>query len=319
MEITKVNNMSDSFNALNQTHLLDINSLSKDDISSIIDLARKYLEINKESDKKHPILKGKTLINLFFENSTRTRSSFEIAGKRMGADVINIQASVSSASKGESLLDTALTLNAMSPDFITIRHPDSGAAKLFSKYVDCPVINAGDGSHQHPTQALLDALTISNNKKTLSGLKIAICGDILHSRVARSNINLLSKMGSEVRLIAPPTMLPRNDDYLGVKCYNNMEKGIEDVDVIMMLRIQMERMSGCYLTSHREYFQLYGLDHEKMSNAKESAIIMHPGPINRGLEISGDLADDTSKNVILNQVENGVAIRQAILEMIDKN
>jgi aspartate carbamoyltransferase catalytic subunit len=297
-------------------HLLGIEGLSKQDINYILDIAETYIEKNRQTDKKHPILKGRTLINLFFENSTRTRTSFELAGKRLGMDVINMSASSSSTKKGETLIDTAMTLNAMHPDFITVRHPESGAPHLLSRKVNCGVINAGDGSHEHPTQALLDALTIRRKKKKIEGLTVAICGDILHSRVARSNILLLKTMGAKVRIIAPPTLLPAQPKSLGVEVFTNMREGLKGVDIIMMLRLQLERMDSNFIPSVREYFQFYGLDEAKAKLAKPDALIMHPGPINRGVEIDTNIADDLNRSVILDQVEMGVAVRQAVLEIL---
>ena len=300
-------------------HMLGIEGLSKTDITHILDLSETYIDKNRQSDKKHPILKGRTLINLFFENSTRTRTSFELAGKRLGLDVINMSASSSSTKKGETLIDTAMTLNAMHPDFITVRHPESGAVHLLSRKVNCAVINAGDGSHEHPTQALLDALTIRRKKGKIEGLKVAICGDILHSRVARSNIILLNEMGAHVRIIAPATLMPAEPEKLGAKIYNNMREGLKGVDIIMMLRLQLERMDSSFIPSVREYFHFYGLDESKLKEAKSDALIMHPGPINRGVEIDTALADDLNRSVILDQVEMGVAVRQAVLEILSHN
>ena len=297
-------------------HLLGIEGLSKSHINHILDLAEGYIEKNRQIDKKHVILKGRTLINLFFENSTRTRMSFELAGKRLGADVINMSVASSSVKKGETLIDTAMTINAMHPDFIVVRHPESGAVHLLSHKVKCSVINAGDGSHEHPTQALLDALTIRRKKGKIEGLTVAICGDILHSRVARSNILLLNTMGANVRIIAPPTLMPAQPEQLGAKVYYNMREGIKDCDIIMMLRIQMERMESNFIPSIREYFHFWGLDESKLALAKEDALIMHPGPINRGVEIDTKLADDLNRSVILDQVEMGVAVRQAVLEIM---
>ncbi len=297
-------------------HLLGIDGLSKDTITHILDLAEGYIEKNRQLDNKHVILKGRTLINLFFENSTRTRASFELAGKRLGADVINMSIATSSVKKGETLIDTAMTLNAMHADFIVVRHPESGAVHLLSQKVNCAVINGGDGSHEHPTQALLDALTIRRKKGHIKGLKVAICGDILHSRVARSNIILLNAMGATVHIIAPPTLLPPQPETLGAKVFTDMRKGIKDCDIIMMLRLQLERMDTHFIPSVREYFQYWGLDEAKLALAKPDALIMHPGPINRGVEIDTKLADDLNRSVILDQVEMGVAIRQAVLEIL---
>lgn len=299
----------------NSRHLLGVENLSLEEINYLLKLSEKWLEIGRKSKKKHETLRGLTQINLFFEPSTRTQSSFELAGKRLGADVINMSISQSSVTKGETLIDTAITLNAMKPDVLVIRHAAAGAAELLSQKVDCSVINAGDGSHEHPTQALLDALTIKRNKGEIEGLKISICGDILHSRVARSNLLLLSKLGAEVSLVAPLTLLSDSMSSYGAKIYTNMEQGIKDADVIMMLRLQSERMSGCYLPSAREYFKYFGLTREKLSNAKENAIVMHPGPMNRGVEIDSEVADN-SQSVIIDQVENGVAVRMAVLETL---
>lgn len=300
-------------------HLLGIDGLSSDDVYSVMELAKTYIEKNRQQDKKHAILKGRTLINLFFENSTRTRTSFELAGKRLGADVINMSVATSSAKKGETLIDTAMTLNAMHPDFITVRHPESGAVHLLAAKVNCSVINGGDGCHEHPTQALLDALTIYQRKGKIEGLTVAICGDILHSRVARSNIKLLNLLGAKVRIIAPPTLMPPFPESLGVETFHDMRKGLKDCDIIMMLRLQMERMGGNFIPSIREFFHFYGLDEDKLSYAKPDALIMHPGPINRGVEIDTRLADDLSRSVILDQVEMGLAVRQAVLELLARN
>ena len=299
-------------------HLLGIEGLSPDEINHILDLADSYVALNRRADKKTNLLRGRTLINLFFESSTRTRTSFELAGKRLGADVINMTVSTSSIKKGETLIDTAMTLNAMHPDVLVVRHPDSGAVKLLSEKVNCAVINAGDGSHEHPTQALLDALTIRRRKAKLAGLTVAICGDIMHSRVARSNILLLNIMGARVRLVAPPTLLPFAVERLGVEVFTDMREGLEGCDIIMMLRLQTERMQGSFVPSVREYFHFYGLDEEKLAVAKENALIMHPGPMNRGVEIDSALADDITRAVILDQVEMGVAVRQACLEVLSR-
>lgn len=301
------------------THLLGIDGLSRDDVGVILDLAEEYVERNGQLDKKHPILRGRTLINLFFENSTRTRTSFELAGKRLGADVINMSVSTSSVGKGETLIDTAMSLNAMHPDFITVRHSESGAPWLLAQKVNCAVINAGDGSNAHPTQALLDALTIRRAKGTIEGLKVAICGDILHSRVARSNMKLLTLMGAHVNIIAPPTLMPTDPESFGVTPYYDMRKGLKDVDVVMTLRLQTERMRAAYVPSVREYFHFYGLDYEKLSHAKPDAIILDPGPIIRGLQIDSELADDIARSTILDQVEMGVAVRQAVLELLARS
>jgi len=300
-------------------HLLGIDNLSRSDAHHILDRAEYYIAKNREPDKKHAILKGRTLINLFFENSTRTRTSFELAGKRLGADVINMSVATSSTKKGETLIDTAMTLNAMHPDFIAVRHPESGAVHLLARKVNCSVINAGDGCHEHPTQALLDALTILQHKEKIEGLQVAICGDILHSRVARSNMKLLNLLGAKVRIIAPPTLMPACPESFGVEPFTDMRKGLKDCDIIMMLRLQTERMEGNFIPSLREFFHFYGLDEEKLSFAKPDALIMHPGPINRGVEIDSKLADDINRSIILQQVEMGVAVRQAVLEILAGN
>lgn len=302
-------------------HLLSISELSQADIKKIINQANRHLEINRHKNKKQGILAGRTLINLFVENSTRTLASFELAAKRLGMDVLTMNMQASSLKKGETLLDTAMTLNAMHPDFIVVRHPSSGAVKLMAKKMKCAVINAGDGCHEHPTQALLDAVTIHNAKGGIAGLEIAICGDIMHSRVARSNILLLTKMGAKVRVIAPPTLMP-NREYLkslGVEIFTDMRQGIKDVDIIMMLRLQTERMNGPYVASGREYYRFYGLNSDKLALAKPDAKVMHPGPVNRGIEISSAITDDINRSIILEQVEMGVAVRQAVLEILGKN
>lgn len=297
-------------------HLLGIEGLSARDIMAILDRAEAYYAIGRQPNKKQTLLNGRTVINLFFEDSTRTRTSFELAAKRLGADVINMQVATSSVKKGETLLDTAMTLNAMNPDFIAMRHGESGAVELLSRKVKCAVINGGDGSHEHPTQALLDALAIRVKRGPIAGLRVAICGDILHSRVARSNILLLTTMGAEVRLIAPPTLLPAAAKQLGVSIYHNMHEGLKGCDIIMMLRIQKERMHNNFIPSLGEFFRFYGLNAEKLAYAKEDALVMHPGPINRGVEIDGDIADDINRSIILDQVEMGVAVRQAIFELL---
>ena len=297
-------------------HLLGIEGLSPDEISGLLDLSESHVEQNRQTDKKRSTLRGRTCINLFFENSTRTRTSFELAGKRLGADVINMSVSTSSIKKGETLIDTAMTLNAMHPDVLVVRHPDSGAVQLLSEKVNCAVINGGDGRHEHPTQALLDALTIRRRKGKLSGLCVAICGDIMHSRVARSNIRLLSIMGAQVRVVAPPTLLPAEIGRFGVETFHHMKEGLKDCDIVMMLRLQLERMNGSFVPSVREYFRFYGLDYAKLEVAKSDALIMHPGPMNRGVEIDGELADDIDRSVIREQVEMGVAVRMACLETL---
>lgn len=297
-------------------NLLSISDLSTSDVTSLFSLASKYIDSNRQPNKKHELLAGRTLINLFFENSTRTLTSFELAGKRLGADVINMHVEISSIKKGETMVDTALTLNAMHPDFIVIRHGESGAVHLLSRKLECSVINAGDGSHEHPTQALLDAFTIQRRVKKINGLTVAICGDILHSRVARSNMKLLTLLGAQVHVIAPPTLMPHSIEDYGVKAFTSMDEGLKGADVVMMLRVQKERMSGCYIPSAQEYFAQYGLTYERLKHANDDVFVMHPGPVNRGLEISSALADDINRSVILDQVESGVAIRQAVLEFL---
>ena len=297
-------------------HLLGIEGLSQDEISGLLNLSESHVKQNRQADKKRTTLRGRTCINLFYENSTRTRTSFELAGKRLGADVINMSVSTSSIKKGETLIDTAMTLNAMHPDVLVVRHPGSGAVQLLSEKVNCAVINGGDGRHEHPTQALLDALTIRRRKGKLSGLCVAICGDIMHSRVARSNIRLLSIMGARVRAVAPPTLLPAKIEKLGVEIFHHMEEGLRDCDIVMMLRLQLERMNGSFVPSVREYFRFYGLDYAKLEVAKPDAMIMHPGPMNRGVEIDGELADDIDRSAIREQVEMGVAVRMACLETL---
>ncbi|MHC8509972.1 MAG: aspartate carbamoyltransferase catalytic subunit [Rhodospirillales bacterium] len=297
-------------------HLLGIEGLSPGEITLLLDTSEAYVEQNRQADKKKSLLRGRTLINLFFESSTRTRTSFELAGKRLGADVINMTVATSAVRKGETLMDTAMTLNAMRPDVLAVRHPDSGAVQLLSEKVHCAVISGGDGSHEHPTQALLDALTIRRRRGKLAGLLVAICGDVLHSRVARSNILLLLTMGARVRLIAPKTLIPAEAERLGVEVFHDMAEGLKDTDIVMMLRLQQERMKGNFLPSIREYFRFFGLDYEKLANAKPDALIMHPGPMNRGVEIDSPVADDIGRSVIREQVEMGVAVRMACLELL---
>jgi aspartate carbamoyltransferase catalytic subunit len=297
-------------------HLLGIKGLSASEIETLLDLGDHYVELNRGDEPAEPLLANRTQINLFFENSTRTRMSFELAGKQLGARVINMVAEASSIKKGETLLDTAMTLNALHPDVLVVRHRDSGASALLAQKMDCAVVNAGDGSHEHPTQALLDALTIRRRRGDLEGQVIAICGDILHSRVARSNIHLLVTMGVRVRLIAPPTLLPPFIERMGVEVFHDMHAGLKGCDVVMMLRLQTERMSGSFVPSAREYFHYYGLDYAKLAAAKEDALVMHPGPMNRGVEIDTDLADDINRSVIREQVEIGVAIRMACLDVL---
>jgi len=299
-------------------HLLGIDQLSPFDIEALLDLADGFVEINRQVEKKLSTLRGRTQINLFFEASTRTQSSFELAGKRLGADVMNMSVGSSSVKKGETLLDTAMTLHAMHPDIIVVRHQSAGAVELLARKVGCSVVNAGDGAHEHPTQALLDALTIRRHKGRLQGLTVAICGDVLHSRVARSNIGLLNAVGARVRVVAPSTLLPAAIDRLGVEVHGNIRSGIQDADVVMMLRLQRERMHGAFVPSVREYFHYYGLDAAKLALAKPDALVMHPGPMNRGVEISSDVADGP-QSVIREQVEMGVAVRMAVLEALASN
>jgi len=300
-------------------HLLGIAELSADEIGFLLDLSDTYIDVNRGTNKKQTKLRGKTVINLFFENSTRTRTSFELAGKRLSADVINMSVATSSIKKGETMVDTSMTLNAMHPDVLVVRHPDSGAVKLLSEKINGAVINAGDGSHEHPTQALLDALTVRRRRGHIQGLIVAICGDVLHSRVARSNIYLLNKMGAQVRLVAPPTLLPTDVERLGVEVFHDMRTGLTDCDIVMMLRLQTERMKGTFVPSTREYFHFFGLDSDKLAVAKPEALIMHPGPMNRGVEIDSVLADDITHSAILDQVELGVAVRMACLDILTGN
>ena len=302
-----------------QKDLLGIERLQPDEILAILDLADDYVALNRSATKHAEVLAGLTQINMFFEASTRTQASFELAGKRLGADVMNMSMQASSIKKGETLIDTALTLNAMHPDLLVVRHPQSGAVKLLAEKVNCAVLNAGDGRHEHPTQALLDALTIRRAKGRLHRLSIAICGDIAHSRVARSNIMLLGKLENRVRLIGPPTLMPAGIRDFGVEVYDDMVEGLRDVDVVMMLRLQKERMDGAFIPSEREYYFRFGLDAEKLAHAKPDAIVMHPGPMNRGVEIDGTLADDINRSVIQDQVEMGVAVRMAAMHLLAEN
>jgi aspartate carbamoyltransferase catalytic subunit len=300
-------------------HLLGIEGMTPEEITPLLDLSEAYVEQNRAADKKTNLLRGRTIINLFFENSTRTRTSFELAGKRLGGDVINMSAESSSVKKGETLIDTAMTLNAMLPDVLIVRHAESGAVKLLSEKVNCSVINAGDGTHEHPTQALLDALAIRRRRGRLQGLQVAICGDILHSRVARSNIHLLTAMGARVRVVGPPTLMPSAIERMGVEVFHDMRRGIAGCDIVMMLRLQTERMQGSFVPSVREYFRFYGLDREKLASAKPDALVMHPGPMNRGVEIDSELADDIDRSLIREQVEMGVAVRMACLDLLTRD
>ena len=304
-------------NSYPHKHLLGIEGLLPTSINFLLKSSNDYVDyLNNKKNGKLDILKNKICINLFFENSTRTRTSFELAGKKLGADMLNISVGTSSIKKGETLIDTAMTLNAMQPDILVVRHHDAGAVKLLSEKVNCGVINAGDGPHEHPTQALLDALTILKRKKKISGLRVAICGDIMHSRVARSNIHLLNTLGAEVRVIAPATLIPKGIESLGVTIFYDMKSGLKDVDIIIMLRLQLERMSGSFVPSIREYFRFYGLDREKLNFANPDALILHPGPMNRGVEIDSELADDIDRSAIFEQVQMGVAVRMACLKAI---
>ena len=300
-------------------HLLGIEHLAPDEIRTLLDLADTYVDLNRRTIKRTDTLAGMTQINMFFEASTRTQASFELAGKRLGADVMNMAVAHSSVKKGETLIDTALTLNAMRPELLVVRHPSSGAVNLLASKVNCAVLNAGDGRHEHPTQALLDALTIRRAKGRLQRLTVAICGDIAHSRVARSNILLLGKMENRIRLIGPPTLMPAGVSEFGCEVYDDMRAGLEGADVVMMLRLQKERMDGAFIPSEREYYHRFGLDAEKLSFAKDDAIVMHPGPMNRGVEIDGELADDINRSVIQEQVEMGVAVRMAAMDLLARN
>ena len=299
-------------------HLLAIEYISPIEIKALLDLADTYVEVNRQIEKRDNKLSGRTQVNLFFEASTRTQSSFEIAGKRLGADVMNMAVSTSAISKGETVLDTAMTINAMHPDFLVVRHQSSGAVELLAQKVSCSVINGGDGQHEHPTQALLDALTIRRRKGRLEGLIVAICGDVLHSRVARSNIHLLNRMGATVRVVAPSTLVPTGIANFGVEVHRNMADGLAGADVVMMLRLQLERMSGAFVPSQREYYRFFGLNEEKLKYAKPDALVMHPGPMNRGIEIDSNVADGI-QSVIREQVEMGVATRMAVLDALARN
>jgi aspartate carbamoyltransferase catalytic subunit len=311
--------MTDDFAAypFTREHCLSISDFHRVDIERLLDLGAHYLNLEHQKGGSSKVLRGKTLINLFFENSTRTEKSFELAGKRLGADVISMQVASSSVKKGETLLDTASTLNAMNPDLLVVRHGSSGAPALLAQKVSCSVINAGDGMHEHPTQALLDALTLREAfDGDIGGLQVAICGDILHSRVARSNVQLLNLLGANVRLIGPPTLIPTDADRWGVEVFHDMETGLQGCDVVMMLRLQLERMKGSFVPSKREYYHFHGLTRAKLAYAKPGALVMHPGPMNRGVEISSDVADDPDISLITNQVGAGVAMRMAILHAL---
>lgn len=302
-----------------QKHLLSIADLDRSEAESLLDRAEAFAPLAEQKIKKLDTLRGRTQINLFFENSTRTQSSFELAGKRMGADVVNMSVKSSSVAKGETLIDTATTLNAMRPDLLVVRHGSSGAVELLAQKVDCSVVNAGDGKHEHPTQALLDAFTIRDKLGQIEGLTIAICGDVLHSRVARSNVALLTLLGAQVRLVGPPTLMPAGAERWGAKVFHAMRDGLKDADVVMMLRVQRERMQGGFFPSAREFFWFYGLDEDKLKFAKPGALVMHPGPMNRGVEIDSSVADDPRVSLIETQVRMGVAVRMAVLEALAEN
>ena len=308
-----------SKNIFRKIHLVETADLNKKEIEFILDEAKKFINFNKKRVKKSNLLEGRTVFNLFFEDSTRTRTSFEVAAKRLGADLINVAVKDSSINKGETLLDTMTTINSMNPDVLIVRHPEEGISKRISNNVDACVINAGDGSHEHPTQALLDALTIKNRFNNFSKLQIAICGDILHSRVARSNIIILSKLGAKVNVIGPKQWLPKNINKLPVEVYTDMKKGLKNCDIVMMLRIQKERIVGKIMPNQKTYFNKYGLDYNKLKYAKKNAFVMHPGPMNRGVEIDSKLADDITRSLIQEQVAMGVAIRMACLDILIKN
>ena len=299
--------------------LVSIAALKPWEIRFLLDQAEHWVAVNRDASRKHDDrLAGLTQINAFFENSTRTLLSFEIAGKRLGADVVNMHAAQSSVKKGETLIDTAVTLNAMRADVIVIRHGSSGAVRLIADKVDCPVLNAGDGWHEHPTQALLDALTIRRRKGQVEGLTVAICGDVLHSRVARSNMLCLASLGAQVRAIAPPTLMPADVEAMGATPFTNIDKGLEGADVVMMLRLQNERMDGAFIPSPREYHMLWGLTPERLARAKPDALVMHPGPMNRGVEITSAIADHPERSAITEQVEMGVAVRMACLDVLTR-
>jgi aspartate carbamoyltransferase catalytic subunit len=295
--------------------LLEIADLSSDEIYQVLDTAEAMREIGERPIKKVPTMRGKTVVNLFYEPSTRTRTSFEIAEKRLSADTLNVAVATSSVLKGETLIDTAKNIEAMAPDVIVLRHPSSGACHMLSRICRSRIINAGDGMHEHPTQALLDAFTIRQHKKRVDGLKVAIVGDLLHSRVMRSNALLLTMLGADVRVSAPPTLVPPGIERLGVKVSTSVDEVVEDADVIMMLRIQHERMQGAFFPSLREYFNVFGMTADRVKRAKPDVIIMHPGPMNRGVEIASDVADGPF-SVILEQVANGVAVRMAVLYLL---
>jgi aspartate carbamoyltransferase catalytic subunit len=318
MQQTRMHKSSASSQIFRAKHLLSVADLNRVEVGALLDLADTYVDVSKRAEKRADVLRGQTQVNLFFEASTRTQSSFEIAGKRLGADVMNMAVATSSISKGETVLDTAMTINAMHPDFLVVRHQSSGAVELLAQKVACAVINAGDGQHEHPTQALLDALTIRRRLGRLEGLTVAICGDVLHSRVARSNMYLLHMMGARVRVIAPSTLLPSGVANFGVEVFHSLAEGLKGADVVMMLRLQAERMSGAFVPSLREYYHFFGLTEEKLKLAKPTALVMHPGPMNRGVEIDSSVADG-AQSVIQEQVEMGVAVRMAVLDALARN
>ena len=309
--------MSDSL-MFPHRHLLGIAGLQPHEIAFLLDEAEQWVELNRATEKRDDRLRGLTLINAFFENSTRTLLSFEIAGKRLGADVVNMHAAQSSVKKGETLIDTAMTLNAMRADMMVIRHASSGAVRLIADKVDCPVLNAGDGRHEHPTQALLDALTIRRRKGQVHGLTVAICGDVLHSRVARSNILCLTSLGADVRVVGPPTLIPPAVERMKVCTFTDMDAGLDGADVVMMLRLQTERMTGGFVPSLREYHAFWGLTPERLKRARPDALVMHPGPMNRGVEIASSVADHPERSAITEQVEMGVAVRMACLDVLTR-
>ncbi len=298
--------------------LVGIGGLAPHELLFLLDEAEQWVEFNRHSQKRDDRLAGLTIINAFFENSTRTLLSFEIAGKRLGADVVNMHVAQSSVKKGETLIDTAMTLNAMHADAIVIRHGSSGAVQLIADKVDCPVLNAGDGQHEHPTQALLDALTIRDAKGAISGLTVVICGDIMHSRVARSNILCLTSLGANVRVCAPPALMPAAIEEMKVEVFHDFEAALKGVDVVMMLRLQLERMQGQFIPSPREYRHLYGLTEQRLALTRPDTLVMHPGPMNRGIEIDSTVADHLDRSLIMRQVEMGVAIRMACLDVLTR-
>jgi aspartate carbamoyltransferase catalytic subunit len=320
LNLENINNMHNNKNYnYKKIHLINSKDLSKKDIECLLDESFKYINFNKRKIKKLKILEGRTIFNLFFEDSTRTRTSFEVAAKRLGADLINVALKDSSINKGETLLDTITTINSMNPDVLIVRHPEEGISEKISKIVKSCVINAGDGSQEHPTQALLDALTIKKRFGSFKNLRIAICGDIMHSRVARSNIEILSKLGSNINIIGPIEWIPNDVKKLKLNIYSSMKEGLKNCDIVMMLRIQKERIVGKIMPNETKYFNQFGLDYKKLAYAKKNAFVMHPGPMNRGVEIDSELADDITRSLIQEQVSMGVAIRMACLEILINN